>query len=61
MSLLLTCDCPNCFASTLPVVKLNRPAAPDGWWMVCRDDGQVLVACGQDHLDRVLKLKRGAP
>ncbi len=57
MSLLLCCDAPDCFRTIQPVVKLNRPAAPDGWWMTCVGD-RVLCACSEAHLNIVIKQRR---
>ena len=50
MSVLLTCDAPGCSATTLPVVKLNKPAPPDGWWMQCIAGNRIICACSNDHL-----------
>lgn len=57
MSILLTCDCPGCFENTPPMGSARSPRRA-GW--VCRDDGTFVCACSAEHLDRVLKMKRGA-
>lgn len=59
MSLLMVCDAPNCFNTITPAVRLGRPAAPNGWWMSCTEDGRILVSCCDTHLNVVIKQGKG--
>lgn len=61
MSLLMVCDAPGCFSTTPPVVRLNRPAAPVGWWMQCAENDRIICACSEAHLLAAIKAQqRGA-
>ena len=55
MSIRLICDAPNCMETTLAVVKLNRPAAPDGWWMQTATKDRIVVACCEQHFNDAVK------
>jgi hypothetical protein len=55
MSVLLSCDAPNCPQTTLAVVRLGRPSAPDGWWMQANGAGRLIVACSEQHINAALK------
>ncbi len=58
MAVTLTCDAPSCAKSIAAAVSLNRPAAPPGWVMMARREGdlsRMLVGCCADHLLRAIE------
>jgi hypothetical protein len=58
MSVLLSCDAPNCPQTTLAVVRLGRPGAPTGWWMQSNTAGHLVVACCDKHVEAAVKANR---
>lgn len=57
MSVLLICDAPGCFNTTPAVSRTNRVSKPDGWWLQCLDDGRIVCACSDQHLNLALKAR----
>jgi hypothetical protein len=55
MSVLLICDVPGCPQTTPAVIKQNKPAAPDGWWMQIASGNRIVVACCDNHLTLAAK------
>jgi len=49
MSVLLSCDAPNCPRTTLAIARDNRPTAPEGWIIVGHATGACIVSCSSAH------------
>jgi hypothetical protein len=55
MSVLLSCDVPNCPQTTMAVASFGRPGAPTGWWMQADAAGRLVVACCEKHVAVAVK------
>jgi len=58
VSVLLSCDAPNCVKNTPPIVKNGRLSAPDGWWLQPNDKGVFVVGCCDNHFVMAAKISK---